>query len=260
MVGAGFDTDTDSAIRAGQANYLDKVCRQMSREWPDRVRTALVDGESVSALLDAIDRHGPELVVLTTHGQGANERRWLGSVAEQVLCRAAVPLLLVRPSAPASDGAAGLALRCGIVALDLSLQAEMILGPVRDFAFATQSHVTLVHALDPAAPVSGAGLARLSAEAQRYLDRLADRLRAEGMRVATRVLSGSTPAEGILSLLDGRADWVALTPHGAGGATNLMLGSVADKVVRGTLKPVLFYRPGVGPRETRGSESAESHR
>jgi nucleotide-binding universal stress UspA family protein len=40
-----------------------------------------------------------------------------------------------------------------------------------------------------------------------------------------------------------RADLVALATHGRSGLPRLFLGSVADKLVRGTTVPVLLQRP-----------------
>ncbi|MEO8453010.1 MAG: universal stress protein [Gemmatimonadota bacterium] len=79
---------------------------------------------------------------------------------------------------------------------------------------------------------------------RRYLNQLGDKLRAEGLQVATTTLIGAGLATTILRhLAEEPFDIVALTTHGAGGFRHLILGSVADKVVRGATKPVLIYRP-----------------
>ncbi len=41
-----------------------------------------------------------------------------------------------------------------------------------------------------------------------------------------------------------RADLIAMTTHGYGGVRRLLLGSTADKVLRGAVIPVLLQRPG----------------
>jgi nucleotide-binding universal stress UspA family protein len=38
-------------------------------------------------------------------------------------------------------------------------------------------------------------------------------------------------------------DTIAMATHGRGGWSRVAIGSVADKVMRGTLMPVLLYRP-----------------
>jgi len=59
----------------------------------------LVDGD-VADLPDVIARHaadtGADLVVMGTHGRTGMERLFLGSVAEELLRRAGLPVLLVR--------------------------------------------------------------------------------------------------------------------------------------------------------------------
>lgn len=38
-------------------------------------------------------------------------------------------------------------------------------------------------------------------------------------------------------------DLIAIATHGRGGLKRLLVGSVADKVLRGAITPVLVYRP-----------------
>ena len=81
------------------------------------------------------------------------------------------------------------------------------------------------------------------AEAQAYLDHTADRLRGLGQQADTRICIGP-PAFAILDYArDHSVDLIALATHGRGGLTRMLLGSVADKVVRGASIPVLLQRP-----------------
>ena len=82
------------------------------------------------------------------------------------------------------------------------------------------------------------------ARAKTYLERVAESLRARSLKVETRVLSHDQPAVAILEEAKARrADLLALATHGRSGLPRLLLGSVADKVVRGASIPVLLARP-----------------
>lgn len=81
-------------------------------------------------------------------------------------------------------------------------------------------------------------------EAQEYLERIAERLRARSLAVTSRVVSQERPAVAILEDASTHgADLIAVATHGRGGLKRLLLGSVSDKVLRGAATPVLVYRP-----------------
>lgn len=71
---------------------------------------------------------------------------------------------------------------------------------------------------------------------------------ARGCRVRTRVLAGSVH-HGIMSTLaEEKPDLVVMGSHGRRGVHRLMLGSVAERVVRASTIPVLTVRPVVPAR------------
>lgn len=216
-------------------------------------RYELVEGEVRAALIDEVERTVPDLIVMATHGRGAFSRLWLGGVADYVVRHAAVPVMLIRPLNGVGRIATGSAFRNTLVALDLSQASEAILKPVKAIARLNQGQLTLVNVVEPAGPMMSYPMpaygdpARLESqrtEAQEHLDRLADRLRTEGFSVATRVVVGAGVATQLLELLEkGHFDLMALTTSGAGGLQRAIVGSVADKVIRGAEKPVLVVRP-----------------
>src|SRR5262245_13187537 len=82
------------------------------------------------------------------------------------------------------------------------------------------------------------------AEAEIYLRRIAARLREQGLHVRTRLIAARHVAEAILeeAKIQG-SNLIALATHGRGGIQRLLLGSVADMLVRLAACPVLVYRP-----------------
>ena len=69
---------------------------------------ALVEGSRpATAILDAAEREGVDLIMLATHGRGGMERLFLGSVADRVVHHSRQPVMLVptgNPPIEATDG------------------------------------------------------------------------------------------------------------------------------------------------------------
>jgi nucleotide-binding universal stress UspA family protein len=212
-----------------------------------------LEGGAGPALCEEADRIEADLVVMATHGRGAMGRLWLGSVADYMVRHLSVPVLLVHPDRlePATEPR----LHSILVSLDLSRESEAILQPVERLAQLTEGHVTLVHIVEPiigtvgigmpfAAPVPIELFEEQRTAAQRKLDRIADELRNRGLSVSARIIDAANAAVGLLEVLGEKGyDLIAMTTHGRGGVRRLLLGSVADKVIRGAAKPVLVIRP-----------------
>lgn len=198
---------------------------------------------------------GADLIVMTTHGRGPLSRSWLGSVADELVRRATKPILLVRPQEKARDLSVEPVLRHILVPLDGSALAEKVLESAVALGSLFEAHYLLAHIYEPlldtsldsvndaAAADSEPTIEELRARAQDYLNRVAERLQQEGKTVQTQVVLGQHPASGILDTAQRSAvDLIALETHGRRGLSRLLLGSVADKVIRGASLLVLIHR------------------
>jgi nucleotide-binding universal stress UspA family protein len=140
------------------------------------------------------------------------------------------------------------------LAWDFSPLGEAILDPVTDLARSSGGTVELVHVLRPAIgpEVLDGAIYRewgqgeeLREDAERDLAAIANRLGRRGISATARVEIGTTIAGTLVDLINhGPYDLIALTTHGRGGIQRALLGSVADKVIRGSDRPVLVLRPG----------------
>ncbi len=75
-----------------------------------------------------------------------------------------------------------------------------------------------------------------------YLKEKAEELRARGLKVRTDIAYGA-PAETILNFAaDQDINLIAMSTHGRSGITRWAFGSVADKVLHGTHRPLLLVR------------------
>jgi len=80
-------------------------------------------------------------------------------------------------------------------------------------------------------------------ESEKYLREIQARLQAEGLKTSIAVTGGPV-ADAILDYADAiGADLIAMSTHGRSGVARWLIGSVADRVVRGSSAPVLLIRP-----------------
>jgi nucleotide-binding universal stress UspA family protein len=218
-----------------------------------RVATIAPDHPVADGLLEAAESLGVDLIVMTTHGLGGASRWLLGSVADKVVHHAKLPVYLVRPD----DGPPAVArFARAVVPLDGSDTAEAVLETAKEFAANTGAvlHLVRIPTIPPYAKVvpETAGmipdlLRRRAGEAEDYLARTVAQLEGEGLKVSATVelrVTGDV-ADGILDFAEEiDADLIIMSTHGRSGFGRWLLGSVADRVVRGATRPVWLVRAG----------------
>jgi nucleotide-binding universal stress UspA family protein len=251
--------------RSRWQGYLDGVAGRVRQAAPGvAVATIIQQGEPAETLQRDAEAAGADLVVMTTHARGALGRLWLGSVADELLRHLRVPLLLIRPGNGTPDLTAHALPRQIVVPLDGTPLAEQMIRPAAELGKLSGAGITLLRVIKPVValtpqPVGGASMGQMAAElverlrtvqdslrkeAIAYLESVARPLRAEGLHVLTRVALEEQPALAVLHEAEAQgAGLVALATHGRRGISRLVLGSVADKVVRGAQFPVLLCRP-----------------
>jgi nucleotide-binding universal stress UspA family protein len=242
--------------------YLDQLADCLSERWEVPIEPVVRAGAAADTLYHHALASNTDLVVMTTHGYGPLSRLWLGSVADQLMRRLPMPLLLVWPHEAALDLLEEVheqAFQHVLIPLDGSPLAEEVLEPAMALGKLMDAEYTLLQAIDPplfrsipAVHASGVDkqiLEQSRAEALAYLEGVAERMRAEGLQVHTSVLH-APPSVAILDYAHEHAvDLIAMATHGRGGVARMLLGSVADKVVRGAGAPVLLQRPSAETAE-----------
>ena len=140
-----------------------------------------------------------------------------------------------------------------VVPLDGSELAEEVLTHVRALASCMDSEIVLVRVTtypsfeyllaDPL--VTASVHDSIAAEAADYLRRLTDELCKDGFKARAEVVTvGGPVADAIITCAhEVEADLIAMSTHGRTGPSRWLLGSVADRVVRGAGMPVLMIRP-----------------
>jgi nucleotide-binding universal stress UspA family protein len=138
-----------------------------------------------------------------------------------------------------------------LVPTDFSAPSEHALEMAIEFARRFGAELTLFHAHelpayvfpDGVMPVSPEILLDLERSMSAELERLAARARAAGVTVSIKTGMGAHDVEIIRCASELGADMIIMGTHGRTGLRHVLLGSVAEKVVRRAPCPVLTVRP-----------------
>jgi nucleotide-binding universal stress UspA family protein len=245
---------TGNAARTAAENYVLSVAGRVRAANGGKVSGTVLEGSPAAAIVAHAAESGADLIVMSSHGRTGASRFWLGSVADAVMRSAPIPVLMVRGSADATPKPDGLFERV-LVPLDGSALAETVIPHAMALAklSAAQVHLLQVEerAEDLRASVWGIAAhesddlpARLE-RADRYLHTLVSHLEREisPATVSVEARGGHRVGETIAQVATEReSDLIAMATHGR-GASRVLIGSVADKVIRGTGCSVLLYRP-----------------
>jgi len=220
---------------AGEFESAEKWLEEVREtcEKPERVETAVRYGQPIHGIVAHIDEAGIDHVVIGSHGRDGAARLLLGSVAETVGRRSSVPVTVVREPQPSRTPESVL------VPFDASTQACQALGHALDrFPAARVTALYVEH--PPTAHVTdvepGEGLEDWSderADHARTVLASAEELAAGRDRtIHTRAITG-TPADAIVEYAEQEAvEHVVIGSTGREGVARLLLGSVAETVIR----------------------------
>lgn len=240
--------------------YVRRMSFQFIHEGVDS-RGIVRTGPAAAAILEAAEESRVSLICMSTQGRSGPARWVLGSVAEQVLRKSPVPVLVVRAIHPPLEG--GLSrgrleaapFQSLLVPLDGSEPALEVLPAVRDFAATTGARIVLLNVIEE--PPHNAGWV----EPVRPLQAARESLEAAGFTMETDYRRGAAPEQILAAASDHASDLIALSTHGRSGPSRWVLGSVTEEVLRGSLTPLLVVRRRRvrAPREPAGQKCERTH-
>ncbi len=258
--GAASFEDFDEESKAKEVAYLNAVLERLTSATSITAEVHHLEGVIEETLAAEVTSREIDLVVMNAHGWGFTSRALLGSVSDYLMRNLEVPLLLMHahdqsgeegPSRPTS-------IKRVLVPLDGSELAASILGPAEQLGEVWDAEYRLVRVVPAPSSLFGmlgsdkgasdaALLEQPRQNAEQYLEKASAALRERNHTVSTQVLVHRQAAAGILQeAAESGCDAIAISTSGRGGLSRLLVGSVADKVVRGAERPVLVYRPGPG--------------
>ena len=246
-------TKMELAMEKANRDYLRSVVARYRERLGRTLTSAVLEGPVAATLARYGRELSADLMVMTTHGRGGIRRAWLGSVVDQMIRTSEVPILVVR--AHDHDQMPSVNLGEILVPLDGSPLAEAVLEPVAALARLWDAEISLIQVVSPVILTSDPLLPfpngysdqimRMRREAaQDYIRDVAERLREAGVKASGVAVMGGAVAETLLDLArPERVGLLATATHGRGSVRRLVLGSVADKLVRAAEVPVLVVRP-----------------
>ncbi|WP_254278913.1 universal stress protein [Haloarcula marina] len=209
----------------------------------DAVRSAVVRGTPSDAVLGYTDENDVDLVVMGTHGRRGLSRYVLGSVAERVVRRSAVPVLTIR-----AEGAGQSVTACEDILVPTDGSGEATAAVAHAVAIAARVGATVhaVSVVDLGDVATGAEMGvppglvqQLEENAEAAAAAVAEAAADVGVDAVTRVDVGH-PANTLLEYVeDNEVDLVAMGTHGRTGLDRVLLGSTAERLVRRAPVPVL---------------------
>ncbi|MGE5617739.1 MAG: universal stress protein [Sphingomonadaceae bacterium] len=209
----------------------------------------------VGSIVGHAGEFGADLIVVATHGWGGMRDILVGSIAQQVLRRGSMPVLLVKPTsegeAPSFEGKRLLVPLNGRPDHD-----RAVLPVVEDVSRALGAHLQLLMVVPTLATLPGdqgataillpsATAAALDMEeegARRYLARVAESLRGRKIQVSAEVRRGDPAGEVAAAAESGGADLIVMSIHARAGLEALWSGSIGSKILARTRQPLLLVK------------------
>lgn len=212
---------------------LHRLAPRVSDERIGAIQRHVRSGRPATSILELAERLKADLIIMGTHGRTGLRSLLMGSVAEMVVRRAPCSVVCVKPDAPAG----ATRWRRIVCAVDFSeCSRRAMLGAV-DLARDLSVELLLLH-------VHKSGNATSVSDAERALDEWKKQAEARAdVKVVSMVVVGA-PAPKIVDFArKDVCDLLVVGTHGHTALLSLLMGSVAEQVVRAAPCPVLTVRP-----------------
>lgn len=238
----------EPAARHARA-LLEEQVRAFGASAPERVEVRVVAGDPFAGILEAAAMGSAELVVMGAHRRRLVGEIFTGTTLERVVRMGSRPVLTVsrRPAQPYSRV---------IAAVDFSAPAAHALRALLALRLGERAAITVLHAFEPLAKTRMASAGVAEATLRRHTEQAAQAARkalAELLAALEpreqplgRLVEEGLPAEVIRRVAEREgADLVVIGTRGHTGLKRLLLGSVADALLRELACDVLAVPPPV---------------
>ena len=219
--------------------------------WPDlealsHTQVQVEGAVPAERICDYAETEDIDLIVMGTHGRRGVDRMLFGSVTEEVVREAHCPTFTVRTE---GDAAPSQAVRRVLAPVDFSDASEAAVRHAREVALTYGAEIDLLHVVEEPFYPSAYGYDPSTFPTAEVLDnveaQLGDMARdMVGYEHAMVEARTGDPAREILAYTEEKAvDLIVIATHGRTGLDRVLMGSVAERVLRRAPTPVFIVTP-----------------
>jgi len=241
--------------RAEARSYLDQVAERLGAAGLE-VDTAVVEGKPARQVIFEARSWEADLIALSSHGHGGADAFSLGSIAQKIVARAGVSIMLARAGPPPAEDAPEVKpYRLVILPVDLSRRSDWALSIGVRIARAGGGEIELLHVVSvPELPARGSGdfvdrvyrtrLIEIHLEVARdYLAAMEEKLAAPDLTIRSRLLESPTVSRALAETTGAEVDGLlVVSAHGISGASPWPYGSVASHLIMHGTLPLLVLQ------------------
>lgn len=237
---------TDAEVERRTQDALEGQAARLTNAGVPKTEIFVERGDFYAAIVRRAEAFGADLLVVGSHGRTGMARVLLGSVAEKVVRHAHCAVLVARPSPEAGPV---------IASTDLSDASKAGLRAAVHEAARTGSDLVAVYVVDVDYPgrlpygINAAGMMdaikdtdELRETRESLQKAVAEATGTLAVKATLELTVGDPAAEIVQRAEDLAARLVVLSTHGRTGLSRVLLGSVAEKVVRHAHVSVLAMR------------------
>lgn len=226
---------------------LGAMCRELPEDLHARVRPLVVRGDPFAAIADAAAHEAADLVVLGAHRRQALRDIFTGTTAERVIRTGGKPVLMVSVAAEAPHKGA-------VIGIDFSEGARHAVDAARALGLLDNLPVCLVHSYRNVAKAQmqyvGLDADSVAKQVETDVSKLVSAISVEmpearlGRKPGKVAIVDADACTAIAQWVDALpADLVVIGVRGLNAVERLLLGSVADAVLRKITCDVLVVPP-----------------
>lgn len=256
-------TVVSDAVLVQTRRYLNEVKGRLSQVRA-HVRALARIGPPAETILEVAHEKEATLILMSTGRRAPLSRLFFGSVAERVVQRSPIPVLVIPPAWSYDLAPLPTEIRPVeniLIPVDGEPASLAVLPQAIEVARDLNSRLILLRVLPRRGDPRDCSAHEIFERAEEQLYKAGERCILAGVDFSVLIEQGD-PAERILSACrDRRADWIAMATRGKGGLSRLLTGTVTRRILRSTRVPLLTVRTTAVPHpESTFAETARTGR